>query len=72
MSCSNCTAYQATRLNIKYRLPNGEKEYLHTLNATMVATTRMLRLIIENYQTKDGKIKVPKALQSYMGGLKEL
>ena len=72
MSCSNCTAYQATRLNIKYRLPNGDKEYLHTLNATMVATTRMLRLIIENYQTKDGKIKVPKALQSYMGGVKEL
>ena len=72
MSCSNCTAYQATRLNIKYRLPNGDKEYLHTLNATMVATTRMLRLILENYQTKDGAVKVPKALQPYMGGLKEL
>jgi len=72
MSCSNCTGYQATRLGIKYRKKSGEKEFVHTLNSTMVATTRALRCIIENYQTKQGTIKIPKALQKYMNGLKEI
>ncbi len=72
ISVSNCTAYQSTRLNIKYRKKNGEKEYTHTLNATMIATTRALRCILENYQTKEGSIKIPKALQPYMNGLKEI
>ncbi len=71
-SCSNCTAYQAVRLNIKYKKKNGEKEYVHTLNNTMVPTTRTLRVIIENYQTKEGTIKIPKALQKYMNGKKEI
>ena len=71
-SCSNCTSYQAVRLNIKYRKKNGEKEFVHTLNNTMVPTTRTLRVIIENYQTPQGTIKVPKALQPYMNGLKEI
>ena len=66
VSCSNCTAYQATRLNIKYR-KGEEKEYVHTLNSTAVATSRALRAIIENYQQKDGSIKVPSVLQKYMG-----
>ena len=66
ISCSNCTAYQATRLNIKY-MKSQEKEYLHTLNSTAVATTRALRAIVENYQQKDGSIKIPKVLQKYMG-----
>jgi len=72
MSCSNCTDYQARRLAIKYRKKNGEKELVHTINNTMVATTRMLRVLIENYQTKQGTIKVPKVLQKYMSGLKEI
>lgn len=72
MSCSNCTDYQARRLGIRYRKKNGEKAVLHTLNNTMVATTRMLRVIIENYQTKKGTILVPKVLQKYMAGLKEI
>lgn len=72
MSCSNCTAYQSARLNIKYRKKNGEKEYVHTLNSTMVATTRTLRCIIENYQSKEGSIKIPKVLQKYMNGVKEI
>ncbi|MBI2091635.1 MAG: serine--tRNA ligase [Deltaproteobacteria bacterium] len=55
VSCSNCTAYQATRLNIKYR-KGEEKEYIHTLNSTAVATSRALRAIIENYQQKDGTV----------------
>ena len=66
VSCSNCTSYQATRLNIKYR-KGEEKEYLHTLNSTAVATSRTVRAIIENYQQKDGSIKVPKVLQKYFG-----
>ncbi len=69
-SCSNCTAYQATRLNIKIKRKDGTKEYLHTLNNTAVATGRALVAIIENYQNKDGSLTVPKALQQYMGGLK--
>ncbi len=70
VSCSNCTGYQAVRLNIKYRNKKGEKEYVHTLNSTVIATGRALKSILENYQQKDGSVKVPKALQSYMNGIK--
>jgi len=66
VSCSNCTSYQATRLGIKFTAGN-EKEYVHTLNSTVVATSRALRAIIENFQQKDGKVKVPKPLQKYLG-----
>ncbi len=73
MSCSNCTDYQARRLNIRYRKKGSmEKGVVHTLNNTMIATTRFLRVLIENYQTKKGTIEVPKALQPYMDGLKEI
>lgn len=65
VSCSNCTAYQAVRLNIKYRTPEGNR-YVHTLNSTAVATSRALRAILENYQNKDGTITVPKCLLPYM------
>ncbi len=74
-SCSNCTAYQATRLNIKYRIKKGgtEKEYLHTLNSTMVANPRTLVAIMENYQRADGSISIPKALHKYLpSGMKEI
>ena len=71
-SCSNCTSYQATRLNIKYRKKDGTKEFVHTLNNTMVPTTRTLRVLIENYQTDKGTIAIPKALQKYMNGKKEI
>ena len=66
VSCSNCTSYQAVRLNIKYR-KGEEKEYVHTLNSTAIATGRALRAIVENYQQKDGSIKVPTVLQKYVG-----
>ncbi|MBU2634321.1 MAG: serine--tRNA ligase [Nanoarchaeota archaeon] len=66
VSCSNCTSYQAARLNIKYNSKNG-KEYVHTLNSTALATSRILRAILENYQTKEGYIKVPTVLQKYTG-----
>ncbi len=66
VSCSNCTAYQATRLGIRYQKGN-EKEIVHTLNSTAVATSRAVRAIIENFQQKDGSIRVPKPLQKYLG-----
>ncbi len=67
-SCSNCTAYQATRLNIKYRLKKGgtDKDYIHTLNSTMVANPRTLVAILEVYQQEDGSVKIPTALHKYL------
>ncbi|MFH2028603.1 MAG: serine--tRNA ligase [Nanoarchaeota archaeon] len=69
VSCSNCTSYQSVRLNIKQRI-GEKKEYIHTLNSTAIATGRALRAIIENYQQKDGSIKVPTVLQKYMNNKK--
>jgi len=64
-SNSNCTSYQAVRLNIRYQ-KGEEREYVHTLNDTGIATSRIMVAILENYQQKDGSIKIPKALQKYM------
>ena len=73
MSCSNCTDYQSSRLGIKFRLKGSmEKELVHTLNNTMVATARALRVIIETYQTENRTIIVPKALRKFMGGTAEI
>ncbi|MFH1253795.1 MAG: serine--tRNA ligase, partial [Candidatus Uhrbacteria bacterium] len=63
-STSNCTDFQARRLNIRYRSKQGV-EFVHTLNGTAFAIGRTLIAIIENYQQKDGSVKVPKALQKY-------
>ncbi len=71
VSCSNCTGFQATRLNIKFR-KNNSKEFVHTLNSTAIASSRALRLIIENFQTDENTVLVPKVLQPYMLGLKEI
>jgi seryl-tRNA synthetase len=56
-------------LNVKYN-KGAEKDYVHTLNSTAIATGRALRAIIENYQQKDGSIKVPAVLVPYMNGVK--
>jgi len=64
-STSSCTDFQARRLKIKYRKDNGEKDYVHTLNGTAIAMGRMLVAILENYQQKDGTVKVPEVLQKY-------
>jgi seryl-tRNA synthetase len=67
VSCSNCTDYQARRLNIKCRKTPGEKpRFVHTLNSTAVAVSRTLVGIFENYQMEDGSIKVPDALRKYV------
>ena len=64
-STSNCTDFQARRLNIRYRSKNGI-EFVHMLNGTAFAIGRTLIAIIENYQQKDGSVKVPIALQKYI------
>jgi len=65
-SCSNCTDYQARRLNIRYKKKDGSTEFVHTLNGTAVASSRFPLAIIENYQQKDGSINVPTVLQKYV------
>jgi seryl-tRNA synthetase len=68
ISCSNCLDFQARRLKIRFRdKTNEQPQYLHTLNSTLVATTRTMVAILENFQTKDGHISIPKALQKYVG-----
>ncbi len=66
-SNSNCTDYQARRLNIKYRDKAGKVNFVHTLNGTAFAIGRIIIAIIENYQQKDGSVKVPLVLQKYTG-----
>ena len=73
-SNSNCTDYQARRLNVKYREKEGTapKGFVHTLNNTALSGNRPMIAIIENHQQPDGSIKIPKVLWPYMGGVKEL
>lgn len=74
VSCSNCTDYQARRLNIKYReKPGGPpKGFVHTLNSTALATGRTMVAILENYQQEDGSVLIPEALRKYMGGMTKI
>ncbi|KAB8038663.1 serine--tRNA ligase [Silvanigrella paludirubra] len=67
-SCSSFYDYQARRLKIRTRDENGKNQFCFTLNNTAVATPRVLIPLIENHQTADGRIRIPKALQKYMGG----
>jgi len=66
-STSNCTDYQARRLNIKYRKDDGTTEFAHTLNGTAIVTSRLPIAMFENFQQADGSIMIPKALQKYFG-----
>ena len=67
VSCSNCLDYQSRRLKIRFRdKTNEDTQYIHTLNSTLVATERTMVAIMENFQTKDGHIAIPKVLQKYM------
>jgi seryl-tRNA synthetase len=70
-STSNCTDFQARRLNIRYKAKDNKLNFVHTLNGTAFATGRTIIAILENYQQKDGSIKIPKALQKYTG-IKEI
>ncbi|XP_058489269.1 serine--tRNA ligase, mitochondrial [Solea solea] len=66
-SGSNCTDYQSRRLNILYEREDGSLQYTHTVNATACAIPRMIIAILETHQTKDGTVRVPEALQPYLG-----
>ena len=71
-SVSNCEAFQARRMQARFRNAQGKPELLHTLNGSGLAVGRTLVAILENYQQADGSINVPEALWPYMGGVKQL
>ena len=66
-SCSNFEAFQARRANIKFRNVQGKPQYVHTLNGSGIALARTVVAILENYQEKDGSVRIPSALVPYMG-----
>jgi seryl-tRNA synthetase len=74
ISCSNCTDYQARRLNIRYREKAGApvKGFVHTLNSTAIATGRTMVAILENFQQEDGAVVVPEVLRKYMGDIAKI
>jgi len=72
-SCSNCEAFQARRMQARWRNPEtGKPEPLHTLNGSGIAVGRAMVAVLENYQNADGSVTVPAALRSYMGGVEVL
>jgi seryl-tRNA synthetase len=72
-SCSDCTDYQARRANIRFRLTGSKRlEFVHTLNGSALATSRLLISIMEHYQREDGSIEVPEVVRPYAGGLAEI
>ena len=71
-SVSNCEAFQARRMQARFRNAQGKPELLHTLNGSGLAVGRTLVAILENYQQADGSVDIPEALQPYMGDLKRL
>ena len=68
-SCSNCEAFQARRLQARFKTSAGRNELVHTLNGSGLAVGRALVAVLENYQNADGTVSVPAALQPYLGGL---
>lgn len=71
-SVSNCEAFQARRLQARFRTAQGKNELVHTLNGSGLAVGRTLVAVLENYQNADGSVTVPEALRPYMGGLERL
>jgi seryl-tRNA synthetase len=71
-SVSNCEAFQARRLQARFKNAQGKNELVHTLNGSGLAVGRTLVAVLENYQQADGSVRVPEALRPYMGGLAEL
>ncbi len=71
-SCSNCEAFQARRMQARFRNAQGKTELLHTLNGSGLAVGRTLVAVLENYQEADGSVAVPMVLRSYMGGLEKI
>ena len=71
-SVSNCEAFQARRLQARFKNAQGKNEFVHTLNGSGLAVGRTLVAVLENYQREGGGIDIPAVLQPYMGGLKTL
>ncbi len=71
-SVSNCEAFQARRLQARFKNAQGKNEFVHTLNGSGLAVGRTLVAVLENYQQPDGSVAIPAVLQPYMGGLKVL
>ncbi|MDO8438665.1 MAG: serine--tRNA ligase [Telluria sp.] len=71
-SLSNCEAFQARRMQARFRNAQGKPELLHTLNGSGLAVGRTLVAVLENYQQADGSVVIPEALRPYMGGLERL
>ncbi len=71
-SCSNCEAFQARRMQARFRNAQGKPELVHTLNGSGLAVGRTLVAVLENYQRQDGSVEVPEALLPYMGGVTQL
>jgi seryl-tRNA synthetase len=73
-SCSNCTDFQARRMNARFRdgLDGKIIAYVHTLNGSGVAVGRALIAVMENYQQADGSVAVPEVLRPYMGGMETI
>jgi seryl-tRNA synthetase len=66
-STSNCTDYQARRLNVRYKDDDGKNKFVHMLNGTAIAVSRAIIAILENFQQSDGSVRIPKALVPYCG-----
>jgi len=66
-STSNCTDYQARRLNIRFKDTDGKNKFVHMLNGTAIAISRAIIAILENFQQADGTVRLPKALIPYCG-----
>ena len=71
-SCSNCEAFQARRMQARFKNAQGRNEFVHTLNGSGLAVGRALVAVLENHQNADGSIHVPAALRPYLGGLERL
>jgi seryl-tRNA synthetase len=67
-SCSNCEAFQARRMQARFRNAQGKTELVHTLNGSGLAVGRALVAVVENHQQADGSIAIPQALRPYLGG----
>jgi seryl-tRNA synthetase len=68
-SVSNCEAFQARRLQARFKNAQGKNEFVHTLNGSGLAVGRTLVAVLENYQREDGSVAVPAVLHPYMGGI---
>jgi seryl-tRNA synthetase len=71
-SCSNMGAFQARRMQARFRNAAGKPELVHTLNGSGLAVGRTLVAVLENYQQADGSVTIPEVLRAYMGGVATL